>query len=69
MKLKSESNSKNVFFEQFDTKFAETEHFGYVAIKKAIYNAIDKKFIDLPPSIYDEIEPAEYSLFLRPRYS
>ncbi|MBD2291974.1 DUF4297 domain-containing protein [Anabaena sphaerica FACHB-251] len=67
LKLQSESNSKNVFFEQFDTKITKTEHFdfGYVAIKKAIYNAIDKKFIDLPPSIYDEIEPAEYSLFLR----
>ena len=65
LKLQSESNSKNVFFEQFDTKFARTEHFGYVAIKKAIYNAIDKKFIDLPPYICDEIEPAEDSLFLR----
>ncbi len=65
LKLQSESNSKNVFFEQFDTKFARTEHFGYVAIKKAIDNAIDKKFIDLPPCICDQIEPAETSLFLR----
>lgn len=67
LKLQSESknsHSKNVFFEQFDTKFARTEYFGYEAIIKAIDNAIDKKFIDLNLCICDEIEPTENSRFL-----
>jgi len=66
LKLKAESEeiySNEFFIYQVDVKFAQTNFFGAIAIKKAIVQATKKGFINLPQYMLDEIKIKDSSFF------